>query len=193
MKDICANGYHLETHCENGNEYLCITSNDCGRKRILEQLMCRSSGLYLTIIRIIESNNVFQDNLLDSDTYRLWHDRLGHPGRDMMIRILKTSHGHPFYRANRSKNRKMIKGGETDIIDVPKKSAQLVQRPATGRQSPECFGDRSTNSAATGRRRTEAFGDRSTNLSTGRPSTGAFSDRSRISATGRLLIQKFRS
>ncbi|PRQ36553.1 putative RNA-directed DNA polymerase [Rosa chinensis] len=34
----------------------------------------------------------------DTDSYRLWHDRLGHPGRDMMIRILKNSHGHPFFR-----------------------------------------------------------------------------------------------
>ena len=141
FKDIRANGYHLETHCENGNKYLCITSNDCGRKRILEQLMCRSSGLYLTTIRIIESNNICKDNLLDSDTYRLWHDRLGHPGLDMMICILKTSHGHPFYRANRSTNRKMIKGGETDVTDVPKKSAQLIKRPATGRG---ILGDRST-------------------------------------------------
>ena len=97
FKDIRVNGYHMETHCENGNEYLCITSNDCERKRILEKLMCRSSGLYLTTIRIIESNNVFRDDLLDSDTYRLWHDRLGYPSRDIMIRILKTSHGHPFY------------------------------------------------------------------------------------------------
>ena len=68
----------------------------CGSTRILEKLMCRSCGLYLTTIRIIESNNVFRDDLLDSDTYRLWYDCLGYPGRDMMIRILKTSHGHPF-------------------------------------------------------------------------------------------------
>jgi hypothetical protein len=47
---------------------------------------------------------------LDSDTYWLWHDRLGHPGRDMMLRILKTSHGHPFFRVRRSKNRKLIPG-----------------------------------------------------------------------------------
>jgi hypothetical protein len=97
MKDIGANGYYWKTYCKNGQKYLCIISNSCGRKRILEKLMCQFSGLYLTTIRIIESNNVFRDNLLDSDTYRLWHDRLGHPGRDMMIRILKTSHGHPFY------------------------------------------------------------------------------------------------
>ena len=99
----------------------------------------------------------------------------------MMIRILKTSYGHPFDRANRSTNRKMIKGGETDVTDVPKKvhNSSNVRRPvevfsATGRQSPErrtlAFGDRSRN-LATGRRRPEAFGDRSRHLATGRPNT----------------------
>ena len=51
-----------------------------------------------------------RDDLWDSDTYRLWHDRLGHPGHDMMIRILKTSHGHPFFRTKRSKNQKLVRG-----------------------------------------------------------------------------------
>ena len=30
-----------------------------------------------------------------SSTYLLWHDRLGHSGRDTMCRILKSSHMHP--------------------------------------------------------------------------------------------------
>ena len=38
FKDIRANGYHLETHSENGSEYIHITSNECGRKRILEKI-----------------------------------------------------------------------------------------------------------------------------------------------------------
>ena len=33
----------------------------------------------------------FQDTLL------LWHDCLGHPGRDMMRRIFKASHGHKLH------------------------------------------------------------------------------------------------
>ncbi|XP_026398222.1 uncharacterized protein LOC113294003 [Papaver somniferum] len=98
FKDIRANGYHLETHCENGVEYIYVTSSECGRKRILKKLMCHSSGLYITIIRIIESHVVANDELLSSDLYKLWHDRLGHPGRDMMIRVLNNSHGHPFFR-----------------------------------------------------------------------------------------------
>ena len=100
FKDIRANGFHLETHRENDKEFLCITSNECGRKRILEKLLSQSSGLYLTTVRIIESYAVAR-NFCESDSYKLWHDRLGHPGYDMMIRILKNSHGHPFFRAQR--------------------------------------------------------------------------------------------
>ena len=48
----------------------------------------------------------------------------------MMIRILKTSHGHPFYRANRSKNQKLIQGDET--VESKYKNA-TVRRSSTGR------------------------------------------------------------
>ena len=71
FKNYHANGYYWKTYCKNGPKYLCITSNDCGKKRILERRMCRSSGLCLTTIRMIESNNAFRDDLLDFDTYRL--------------------------------------------------------------------------------------------------------------------------
>ena len=57
---INANGYHAETHDENGIEFLCITSNDCERMRILEKIMCISSRLYSITIRAIEPNNVIR-------------------------------------------------------------------------------------------------------------------------------------
>ena len=85
-------------HVENGNEFLCITSNDCEQRRILEKFMCLSSGLYVTI-QAIKSNKVMREDLLDLDTYWLCHDKIGHPSPDMMIRLLKTSHGHLFSRA----------------------------------------------------------------------------------------------
>ena len=71
--------------------------------------MCLSSGLYVTI-RAIKSNKVMREDLLDLDTYWLCHDRIDHPGHDMMIRLLKTSHGHHFFRAKRSMNQKLIPG-----------------------------------------------------------------------------------
>ncbi|KAK9927808.1 hypothetical protein M0R45_024974 [Rubus argutus] len=120
-------------------EFLCITSNDCGRKRILEKFMCISSGLYSTTIRAIESNNVIRDDLFDSDTYWLWHDRLGHPGREMMIRILKTSHGHPFFRANQSMNRETFREDKTAM---KRGKFAAVRRLSTGRCQNA---DRSTN------------------------------------------------
>ena len=69
--------------------------------------MCQPNVLCITTIRVVESNHVMRNDLWDSDTYRLWHDRLGHPGRDMMIRILKNSNGHPFFRVKGSKYRQL--------------------------------------------------------------------------------------
>ena len=55
-------------HDENGIEFLCITSNDCEKKRILEKIMCPSSELSAATIWVIGSNKVIWDDLLDSDT-----------------------------------------------------------------------------------------------------------------------------
>ncbi|GAV88958.1 hypothetical protein CFOL_v3_32379, partial [Cephalotus follicularis] len=58
FKDICLNGYHIETTNENGKEYLYIIGNASDRKQILEKLPGLSSGLYIMKIRTIESHNV---------------------------------------------------------------------------------------------------------------------------------------
>ena len=63
FKDIRANDFHLETHCEDGTEFLCITSHEYGRKLILEKLLSQSSDLYLSTIRIIESHVVAKQDL----------------------------------------------------------------------------------------------------------------------------------
>ncbi|KAK9942921.1 hypothetical protein M0R45_008564 [Rubus argutus] len=178
FKDIRANGYHAETHDENGKEFICITSNDCGRKRILEKFMCISSGSYSTTIRAIESNNVIRDDLFDSDTYWLWHDRLGHPGREMMIRILKTSHGHPFFRANQSMNRKTFREDKTAM---KRGKFAAVRRLSTGRGQNA---DRSTN-VLYRRRPVDDNADQSRKLPTGRHQTERIIDRSIPSSTGR--------
>ena len=33
--------------------------------------------------------------LINPDEFGLWHDRLGHPGATMMLRIILNSRGHP--------------------------------------------------------------------------------------------------
>ena len=70
FNDIRANGFYLETHRENDKEFLCITSNECGRKHILEKLLSQSSSLYLTTVWIIESYAVAH-NFWESDSYKL--------------------------------------------------------------------------------------------------------------------------
>ncbi|XP_021820574.1 uncharacterized protein LOC110762278 [Prunus avium] len=94
FKDIRLNGYHVETKNEKNMEYLCIISNDI-QKRILEKLCALSSGLYYTTIRTIEAHSVMDQKSIDSNTFKLWHDRLGHPGSTMMRRIITNSKGHP--------------------------------------------------------------------------------------------------
>ena len=56
FKDIRYNGYHIETNNEGSEEFLYITSIVSGQKLILEKLFIFSSGLYYTIMRIVEIN-----------------------------------------------------------------------------------------------------------------------------------------
>ncbi|KAM2624675.1 hypothetical protein TB1_031629 [Malus domestica] len=93
-RDIRDNQFHVETTKENGSEFLCITSYEYGYKHIHKKLERFPSGLYIITIHDIKSHHVasfvpgFQSTLL------LWTDHMRHPGRDMMCRILKSSHGH---------------------------------------------------------------------------------------------------
>ena len=99
FKDIRDNNFHVETHVENRVEFLCITSYEYGQKRILEKMERIPSGLYTTTIRPIESHYVAGPTTGTAHEITLWHDRLGHPGRIAMRRILKSSHGHPLTRS----------------------------------------------------------------------------------------------
>ena len=40
FKDTHANGYHFDTFEENGEEFLCITSQENDRRRIVEKMPC---------------------------------------------------------------------------------------------------------------------------------------------------------
>ncbi|KAM1358219.1 hypothetical protein FF2_044719 [Malus domestica] len=99
FKDIRDNNYNAETHVENGVEFLCVTSYEYGQKRIQEKMKRNPSGLYTTTIRPIECHYVAGPTTGTAHEITLWHDRLGHPGRIAMRRILKTSHGHPLTRS----------------------------------------------------------------------------------------------
>ena len=82
--DIRRNGYHVETIDEMNVEYLCITKNISGQKCIVEKLPTLSSDLYYSKISTIEAHSIVNQKFTDSNTFVLWHDRLGHPGSIMM-------------------------------------------------------------------------------------------------------------
>ena len=99
FKDIKDNNYHAETHVKNGVEFMCITSYEYGQKRILEKMERIPSGLYTTTICPIECHYVASPTTGTVHEITLWNDRLGHPGRIVMRRILKSSHGQPLTRS----------------------------------------------------------------------------------------------
>ncbi|KAL0282394.1 UNVERIFIED_CONTAM: hypothetical protein Sangu_2952100 [Sesamum angustifolium] len=52
-------------------------------------------GLYGTLISSVETHSITNPKLVDQSTFILWHDRLDHPGKTMMYRIIENSNGHP--------------------------------------------------------------------------------------------------
>ena len=78
-------------------------------------------------------------------TLLLWHDRLGHLGRDMMCRILKSSHGHklrlyvglPPCKAC-SLGKLNTQPSHTKIIHNPPKFLQKIQGDICGPIQPTC-------------------------------------------------------
>ena len=92
FKDIRTNGYHIETKNENGLECLLITKLDGNKKTVVERLPSMKSGLYYTHIK--PENVAMKTIFKNPESYRIWHDRLGHPGLGMMRRIISHSNGH---------------------------------------------------------------------------------------------------
>jgi len=71
FKDICLNGYHVDTTNEGSDEYLPITLIISVQKLILEKLYTFSSGFYYKTIRIIESHVVMHQKCTDSKIFML--------------------------------------------------------------------------------------------------------------------------
>ena len=64
-----------------------------------ENMKCIPSGLYTTTTRPIECHYVAGPTTGTTHEITPWHDRMGHPGRIVMRRILKSSHMHPLTRS----------------------------------------------------------------------------------------------
>ena len=120
-KDIRRNGFHIETHNDNKDEYLFITKNDGYNKQLLEKIPSLSTGLYFTYIKPVQhvAYKIIFQNL---DIFKTWHDRLGHPGIGMMRKIISNSLGH---HMNTSKFPK-----PSDFVCTACATGKLILRPS---------------------------------------------------------------
>ena len=92
-RDIRKNGFHVETHEENKEEFLLFTKLTSFGKQICEKISSLPTGLYFTYIKPIE-HVAYKIIFQNVDTFQNWHDRLGHPGLGMMRKIISNSIGH---------------------------------------------------------------------------------------------------
>jgi hypothetical protein len=92
-RHIRKNGIHVETHEENKEEFLLFTKDIGQGKETLEKVSSLPSGLYYTYIKpvpYVAYKVIFQN----VDTFQTWHDCLGHPGVEMMRKIIGNTIGH---------------------------------------------------------------------------------------------------
>jgi hypothetical protein len=78
FKDIRQNGFHIETHDENQEEFLFLTKQNKYGKRICEKIPSLTSRLYYTYIKTI-THVAYKVIFQNVDPFQIWHDRLGHP------------------------------------------------------------------------------------------------------------------
>jgi hypothetical protein len=103
-RDIRKNGFYVETHQGNKEEFLLFTKLTKFGKQICEKISSLQTGLYYTYIKPIE-HVAYKVIFQDIDTFRNWHDRLGHPGIGMMRKIIGNSIGHDMKNAKFPQNK----------------------------------------------------------------------------------------
>ena len=94
FKDIRANGFHVETNDDEGEECLIMTRKHGDQKTIVESFPSIKESLYYMYVKPQSDIAVFKTIFSNQESYRIWLDRLGHPGLNMMQRIVKNSNGH---------------------------------------------------------------------------------------------------
>ncbi|KAL1219805.1 Retrovirus-related Pol polyprotein from transposon TNT 1-94 [Cardamine amara subsp. amara] len=92
FKDIRMNGLHIETKGEGNKEFLMIFEIAQGHKKVLETIPAISTGLYCAKINMIEANATV--NKVVTENFTIWHNRLGHPGSNMMRKLILNTNGH---------------------------------------------------------------------------------------------------
>ena len=74
FKDICLNGYYIETNNEKDMKYLYISMIEL--KKILEKLSAFSYGLYYTYIGTIEMHVMVNQKFTNQNECLVWHYQL---------------------------------------------------------------------------------------------------------------------
>ena len=85
-RDICQNGFHIETRDDNNEEILLVTKDNGYCKQIIEKIPSFPSGLYYTYIKPVP-HVAYKVIFQNVDAFKIWHERLGHPGIGMMRKI----------------------------------------------------------------------------------------------------------
>ena len=92
-RDIRKNGFHVETHADNNEEFLLITKDHGYGKETLEKVPSLPSRLYYTYIKPVP-HVAYKVIFQNVNAFQTWHDCLGHPGIGMMRKIISKSIGH---------------------------------------------------------------------------------------------------
>ncbi|TYG69540.1 hypothetical protein ES288_D05G239000v1 [Gossypium darwinii] len=71
FKDICLNGYHIETMNKKNIEYLYITIVKCGKKCVWKRLHAFSLSLYYTHISAIEAHVTTNQKFVEQHTFTI--------------------------------------------------------------------------------------------------------------------------
>jgi hypothetical protein len=91
FKDICRSGYHVTTATESGAKYLYITMSKEDKIKVIEKTPGTSSGLYYTKIKPPHEYIAMQTIFKNPESFKIWHERLDHPGFTMMRKIINNS------------------------------------------------------------------------------------------------------
>jgi hypothetical protein len=118
-RDIRKNGLHIVTHEENNKEYLLITKTNREGYDILERILFLPSGWYYTYIKLIP-HVAYKVIFQNVDAFQIWHDRLGHPGVGMMIKIIDNCIGHNLNKFPKT----------SDFICTTCATGKLILRPS---------------------------------------------------------------
>jgi hypothetical protein len=122
FKDIRANNFHLETNDDDGEECLIMTKSMGDNKNIVEIFPSMRQALYYTYIKPTQKHVTIQTILRNNESYRIWHDRLEHPGLSMIKRITNNLNDHNL-KKNGFPNHE-------DFVCVACAKGKLITRPS---------------------------------------------------------------